>query len=75
MSRALSTPFRTQDTVTKSCMHQVRAGGGGGVTWQALFSSLGWQDFHSSGLIIPGFSDFCYFSEISQKGIIVGGKS
>jgi hypothetical protein len=50
-------------------------GGGGGWHSSSYFFSLGWQDFNSLGLMWPAFSDFGTFWRLSQKGIIVGGKS
>ncbi len=45
---------------------------GGAWHGRSYFSYLGWQDFHGPCLIWHGF---VYFWYLSQKGIIVGGKS
>jgi hypothetical protein len=71
--RFSSSPFHTQDTVTKSCISQAKTRGA--VTWGSYFSSLGWQYFPAQVSVDLDFWIFVTFSKIRKKGIIVGGKS
>jgi hypothetical protein len=68
-------PFTSKITTLSTGSAHTPSLGSKTVTWQVIFSYLGWQDFHGPGLIWPGFLDFWYFLRNKSKSHHCKGKS